>query len=41
MKWILLIVLFSLASFAQEVKPSILQGINFIQEGEVTKLIID
>lgn len=42
MKWILIIsLLFSLTSFSQEVKPSVLQGINFLQEGEVTKLIID
>ena len=42
MKWILvLMTLYSAVLLSQEVDPSKLQGINFIQEGEVSKLIID
>jgi type IV pilus assembly protein PilQ len=40
-KWILLIIVISFNLLAQEKKPAVIQGINFIQEGEISKLIID
>lgn len=42
MKWILIyLTLFSSIIWSQEVSPSKLQALNFVQEGEVSKLIID
>jgi len=40
-KWILLFIITVSFCYAQEKKPSVVQGINFIQEGEISKLIID
>jgi hypothetical protein len=41
-KWILLITLtLAFNAFIKKRKPALVEGLNFIQEGEISKLIID
>lgn len=40
-KWILILIVISFNLFGQEKKPALVQSLNFIQEGEISKLIID